>query len=809
LTGIIEQFKRSLKEGNTTSFISYENCDSNSKEYVCFQFLQKLYTYPDVCIDHLVLLRQFLRWSGNNFYIKDLHEIFKKRLKEFEISYDWDNYLRVKPYNPNWLDNFDKDIQIYIDDIPENCVPDEKLESEPWLHQFGSSKEFEKWNSNAQKEACFFALRASVGSTNLIGLPTGGGKSLIFQLLSKFSSGLTLVIVPTIALAIDHTLSSNKIFKNFSEISPKYYSGTNENIDADEIIESLLNGTCKLLFTSPEACVSGKLKSVLDKISLQGSLSNIVIDEAHILEDWGGDFRLEFQIISVLIKKWLTNSDKTLRTYLLSATYTENCIKILKTLFTELNWNEFVSHRFRPEMKYYAVPFELQKVNRDKKLIECLKFLPRPLILYVTKVVDSIELYEKLKYEEGYKDIACFNGKTKNSDRLTIINDWKEKKIDLIVATSAFGIGVDKSDVRCVIHACLPENINRYYQEIGRGGRDGFSSICLIMPTLEEKNVAISLLPTFLGERKTKIRWEQMIKEKCFAENNEYVIPMDSRHDELIIGRESKENILWNKRLILMMVRVGLIEIKEIINKKTDKEENYKEYLKIRCINFHPNNFSTLHNKIGPYRLNELINSKKTLEKFSKYINRQEKMSRILRYTYGENVVPFDTQCALSRKKIDVHAAPKLEVPKSKIVHNQIIDIVENEFNFENKLGKSRLVKIIRSLITEKKILTFLCSKYFYNEIKKDLKEAFENNNNYFYRFVIEENIDQFICQNDEIIVCIHNNLLSDKIINYRSARRVSHFFSNGKNFVDRNGRLILNDFNSKKFLYEDWLNEI
>ena len=77
-----------------------------------------------------------------------------------------------------------------------------------------------------------------------------------------------------------------------------YYAGGNEKIDPLEIKESLINGTCKLLFTSPEACVSGKLNKVLDKISNQGGLSNVVIDEAHILEDWGGSFRLDFQIIS-------------------------------------------------------------------------------------------------------------------------------------------------------------------------------------------------------------------------------------------------------------------------------------------------------------------------------------------------------------------------------------------------------------------------------------------------------------------------------------------------------------------------------
>jgi len=804
LTDILQKFKKALKDGSVETDIHFENFKTNSKEYVYFQFLKKLFIYPNVSADHLVLLRQCIRWSGNNLYIEELHNKFKTKLEKFKITWDWDKYLRVDPYKPDWLDNYSNKTDIFIDDPPEACVPEEKIEAEPWLHQFGNGKEFNKWSSLAQKEACFFSLRADPGSTNLVGLPTGGGKSLIFQLLSKFSSGLTLVIVPTTALAIDHYLSSKKFFQNFPEISPMYYAGGNEKIDPLEIKESLINGTCKLLFTSPEACVSGQLNKALDKVSNQGGLSNVVIDEAHILEDWGGSFRLDFQIISALIKKWLNNSDNFLRCYLLSATYTEKCIEILKTLFKDFAWSEFVSHRFRPEMKYYSVPFEILKPKRDQKLFESLKFLPRPIIIYVTKVMDSIDLYEKLKFEFGYQGVACFNGKTNDSERLKIINDWKNNRIDIVVATSAFGIGIDKRDVRCVLHACLPESVNRYYQEIGRGGRDGYSSICLIMPTINEKTVARSLFPTILGEEKIIKRWEQMINDKCSAENNEYIIPMDSRHDELIIGFESEENILWNKRLILMMVRVELIEIQEIIRKKIDNEENYREFLKVKCLNFHPLDREKLLDRLIPYRIKEQRSMFHSLTYFSKYINREKRMSRLLRNTYGGNVITFDTQCSLHRQKIDKHAVPKLLVPEKKII-NKIIDIVENDFDFDSKIGKNKLLKIIRTLITDKQIITFLCSKNFYDFFKSDLKKLFENNDNYFYRFVFEENVDKFICEENEIVICIHDNKPNKNLINFKSAERVTHFFSRGTNIVDKNSRLILNEYNSKRFNYKNW----
>ena len=106
--------------------------------------------------------------------------------------------------------------------------------------------------------------------------------------------------------------------------------------------------------------------------------------------------------------------------------------------------------------------------KRDENVLEALKYLPRPLILYNTTKED-VEKYYNLLKTKGYNSIEMFDGSTSDEDRVDILNRWRKNEIEIIVATSAFGMGVDKLDVRTVIHCCYPESFHRFYQEIGRG----------------------------------------------------------------------------------------------------------------------------------------------------------------------------------------------------------------------------------------------------------------------------------------------------------------------------------------------------
>jgi ATP-dependent DNA helicase RecQ len=136
--------------------------------------------------------------------------------------------------------------------------------------------------------------------------------------------------------------------------------------------------------------------------------------------------------------------------------------------------------------------------------------LPRPLILYVTKPEDADEWVKTLK-GEGFVRVEAFSGKTENDERRRIIREWNSNLRDIMVANSAFGIGVDKGDVRTVIHATLPENMDRFYQEVGRSGRDGCSSISLVCSANGDEGLAFGMTATArISTEKAVERWQRM-----------------------------------------------------------------------------------------------------------------------------------------------------------------------------------------------------------------------------------------------------------------------------------------------------------
>jgi len=188
-----------------------------------------------------------------------------------------------------------------------------------------------------------------------------------------------------------------------------------------------------------------------------------------------------------------------------------HCRDVLREMFgSEHGTFELVAQRLRPEPRYFSKGFG-NSAERWPYLREALWRLPRPMILYVTRPIDADLLCERLRHEEGFERVACFTGDTKRGERRELLDAWREQGIDLMVATSAFGVGVDKADVRSVIHACYPENLDRYYQEVGRSGRDGYSSVCLLLPTARDRRVARTLGTKLLRDERTiRQRWEAM-----------------------------------------------------------------------------------------------------------------------------------------------------------------------------------------------------------------------------------------------------------------------------------------------------------
>lgn len=557
--------------------------DEPTVAYAVKRFFLSWAQAGELGVDQVVLLRQALRWLEISSILVGASPIwnpdFINCLKQAGIDCNPGGELRVRPFAPLWLADATN-----CDKSPRKRAPDESFPAEAYLESIG----YRQWRSQAQKEAAWATVTAPPGSTRVVVLPTGSGKSLCFQLLPRFSSGLTVVVVPTIALAIDQQVNAVRLFADTPDVNPIYFA-SDDNPEATAL--AVKEKKTRLIFTSPEACVSGRLRPILDHFASaeSGWLTNLVVDEAHLIETWGAQFRVEFQVLAAARRTWRAASGGQLRTFLFSATMSKHCREVLHKLFSNDEVpGEFVCQRLRPEVVYYSHRFA-DNVGRDDAAVQALWQLPRPAILYVTEKDHAETLCSRLR-ETGFRRIATFHGDTGKNDRKTILRRWKSNEIDLVVATSAFGVGVDKADVRTVVHACYPENLDRYYQEVGRGGRDGWSSVSLLLSAPEDRKTAEGITVKLMRPESIQERWEAMFALAEVREDHVYALPVACRRTGLIGTRTYRENIRWNKRLLLQLERAGRLEFADLdYRRPASPDDEGEEWAVVRIKSFQPN----------------------------------------------------------------------------------------------------------------------------------------------------------------------------------------------------------------------------
>jgi superfamily II DNA/RNA helicase len=405
-------------------------------------------------------------------------------------------------------------------------------------------------------------------------LPTGDGKSFVFQVIAScgflgdeaiIGEGVTLVVTPTVALAQDHEHAALEL--GFPE-QPRAYVGGSAITNAS-IREAVAAGAQGLVFASPEA-VCGPLRGALVQAAQLGLLRAFVVDEAHLVDAWGAEFRPEFQVLAGIRRELLQASSGRLRTVLLSATYTQAAIDTLRAFFSVDDKGQacpfavVAATRLRPEPDYWVAPVSGEAL-RDERVMDAVLHLPRPLVLYTTRV-DDAERWRQRLWDQGFRRLACVTGKTPASDRNRAVHAWRREALDLVVATSAFGLGIDNPHVRAVIHACIPETLDRFYQEVGRGGRDGRASLSLLLPTMCDFEMATGL------NRKKIItidlglpRWRAMFyhREKIDHGADEYTVRLDipPGNDARQIDMDNRENTEWNQRTLTLMAGAGLLSL--------------------------------------------------------------------------------------------------------------------------------------------------------------------------------------------------------------------------------------------------------
>ena len=302
------------------------------------------------------------------------------------------------------------------------------------------------------------------GNDTFVLLPTGGGKSLCYQLPSLLMDGVAIVISPLIAL-MKNQVDAMRHFGEEDGVAHFLNSSLNKSA-IDQVKSDILSGKTKLLYVAPESLTKEDNVEFLKNVKI----SFYAVDEAHCISEWGHDFRPEYRRIRPII-----NMIGQAPIIALTATATQKVREDIKKILGMPDAKEFKSSFNRPNL-YYEVRRKTNDIDKD--IIKFIKANPgKSGIIYCLSRKKVEELAEILK-ANGI-NASAYHAGMDSSARSAVQDDFIKENIDVIVATIAFGMGIDKPDVRFVIHYDMPKSLEGYYQETGRAGRDGGEGQCV------------------------------------------------------------------------------------------------------------------------------------------------------------------------------------------------------------------------------------------------------------------------------------------------------------------------------------------
>ena len=302
------------------------------------------------------------------------------------------------------------------------------------------------------------------GNDTFVLMPTGGGKSLCYQLPSLLMEGTAIVISPLIALMKNQV----DVISSLSEVegTAHYLNSSLNKAAIDQVKSDVLAGRTKLLYVAPESLTKEDNVEFLKSVKI----SFYAIDEAHCISEWGHDFRPEYRRIRPIV-----DEIGKAPIIALTATATDKVRTDIKKNLGIVDATEFKSSFNRPNL-YYEVRSKTQNVDKD--IIKFIKQHPgKSGIIYCLSRKKVEELAAILRANDI--KAAAYHAGLDSNTRSNTQDEFLMENIDVIVATIAFGMGIDKPDVRFVIHYDIPKSLEGYYQETGRAGRDGGEGICL------------------------------------------------------------------------------------------------------------------------------------------------------------------------------------------------------------------------------------------------------------------------------------------------------------------------------------------
>ena len=427
-----------------------------------------------------------------------------------------------------WISNTLPKTQLILDDLrfkfcgkPSCNYCNSNLNPKKALKTYFGYENFRSFDKDEEVSLQEKTVRAGLSKKSFVAVfPTGGGKSLTFQLPALMKGSLarqlTVIISPLVSLMKDQV---ENLENRFGITKATAINGLLSPLERQDAIERLERGDIQLLYISPESLRSPTILRILK----QRSIARFVIDEAHCFSSWGQDFRVDYLYIADFIKSLeAERMFVKIPVSCFTATAKPQVITDIKDYFKtklDIELDEYVTRASRTNLKYEVIDIK-DPESKMSKLLALLNRCEKPAIIYASRTKRVEEVHYALE-KAGFNS-TYFHGKLDKEVKKDSMDAFMTGEKDIIVATSAFGMGVDKDDVKSVIHFNISDSLENYVQEAGRAGRDeNIQAKCYILFNEQDLNKHFSLLQqTKINQKEIQQIWQGLKFLSKYRKNN-------------------------------------------------------------------------------------------------------------------------------------------------------------------------------------------------------------------------------------------------------------------------------------------------